>query len=650
VTGRYQINGSNVLAIPPGGQNIAVGVNAGTSTTTGARNTFVGQTAGALNTTGNNNTFLGASAGLSNTTGTGNSFLGATAGLSNTTGNSNTFLGASAGFSNTTGNGNSFLGQTAGYFNTTGTYNTYIGCQSGLNETTGYRNTFLGFRSGYFSTTNSSNTFVGLLSGYNNTTGSNNIAIGEYAGYNNETGNNNIAIGSYTVFPSTTSSNRLNIGNVVYGDLLFGNIGIGTDSPTEKFEVNGNIKSDFGVIANTGTFSGDVSAGSIYSHTGIVQSTSAISILTDSFPEQSFGSFHIEDATLGYPIRVGIGYHGYPLASFLSVAGGFHTLLGGGEGTAEIGVMDSTLNTQYFTSGYNEYTQLVMTGSAAAGDRNGYRFRVTRQNAFGDNRPVLHLDSLVTNTWSYDTLVVNSSGSKVGINTGTPSEKLEVNGNIKAEFGVIASTLTIGGVLFDPMMVAADTTTIASDLSSEVTRATNREDAIAIDTGTLNNTTAKLNTSNTFTSASGNSFTYGVNVGSLTFVGDSSIQTRVFAPISVSSENVSSISIASTEYVAITTVTYISIAGRILQGQATVILDNDDGGARAYTCKITVNGVLMGIEYSNNQLASDDEILPIPIFITSTTGGSTDITLWCKSDNAAGTQLARNRSIYVVEY
>ena len=284
VTGRYQINGSNVLAIPPGGQNIAVGVNAGTSTTTGARNTFVGQTAGALNTTGTDNTFLGASAGIANISGVNNTFVGKRSGYTNSTGLSNTFVGNECGYYTTTGTINTFVGYQAGYNNIAGIGNNFIGVAAGHENTLGNSNSFLGYWTGYYNTEGYENTFLGNTAGYKNTIGYQNVAVGKlagfsnvngyrntflgvyagyyslgssntfvgnFAGFRNTTGSNNIAIGAYADFVSTTSSNRLNIGNVVYGDLLSGNIGIGTISPTEKFEVNGNIKADFGVITST---------------------------------------------------------------------------------------------------------------------------------------------------------------------------------------------------------------------------------------------------------------------------------------------------------------------------------------------------------------------------------------------------------------
>ena len=146
-----------------GKDNVFVGYNAGSATTSGAVNTFIGFYAGHKNTTPSNNTFVGGYAGQDNTTGFSNAFVGRQAGYFNTTGCQNTFVGMSAGTSNTTGHHNTFLGFAAGYSNTTSSYNTFVGRSAGHSNTTGKHNTFLGYGAGESNTTGDSNTFFGLM-------------------------------------------------------------------------------------------------------------------------------------------------------------------------------------------------------------------------------------------------------------------------------------------------------------------------------------------------------------------------------------------------------------------------------------------------------------------------------------------------------
>ncbi|MDR1698437.1 MAG: hypothetical protein LBR75_01250 [Prevotellaceae bacterium] len=88
-------------------------------------------------------------------------------------------------------------------------------------------------------TTGNNNVALGYQSLMNNTTGQYNIAIGRYAGGGIRTGSNNIIIGN-DQNALHSGSNQLNIGSWIYGDN--GNIGIGTNEPAQKLDVNGQIR------------------------------------------------------------------------------------------------------------------------------------------------------------------------------------------------------------------------------------------------------------------------------------------------------------------------------------------------------------------------------------------------------------------------
>lgn len=122
--------------------------------------------------------------------------------------------------------------------NTTGTHNTANGMGALGTNTGGALNTANGMEALQFNTTGSNNVAVGADAMESNTIGSNNVALGESALRSNTTGSNNIAIGRYADVASSTGSNQLSIGNWIYG--TNGNIGVGTNAPTNKFQVNGS--------------------------------------------------------------------------------------------------------------------------------------------------------------------------------------------------------------------------------------------------------------------------------------------------------------------------------------------------------------------------------------------------------------------------
>ncbi|OCA76615.1 hypothetical protein BBH99_02565 [Chryseobacterium contaminans] len=80
---------------------------------------------------------------------------------------------------------------------------------------------------------------------FSSVTGTQNTAFGMNAGSGITTGSNNIVIGAGTQAVSNTSNNQLNIGNAIFGTGLSGTlaapagyIGIGTNNPNRKLEVN----------------------------------------------------------------------------------------------------------------------------------------------------------------------------------------------------------------------------------------------------------------------------------------------------------------------------------------------------------------------------------------------------------------------------
>ena len=151
-------------------------------------------------TTGDSNVAVGYQALTSNTTGISNAASGAYSLVSNTTGEYNTASGAISLFSNTTGNYNSASGHKSLGANTTGNNNTASGSGSLTANTTG-----------------KSNTASGFFSLFSNTSGCFNIGLGQSAGKSLATGNYNVMIGYETQPSSSNAENQIVIGKSATG-------------------------------------------------------------------------------------------------------------------------------------------------------------------------------------------------------------------------------------------------------------------------------------------------------------------------------------------------------------------------------------------------------------------------------------------------
>jgi hypothetical protein len=294
--------------ITTGTINNFIGSGAGYSNTTGSFNSFMGPAAGYNNTTGSSNTFIGALAGYNNTTGSANYFAGASAGYNDSTGSFNHFTGYLAGHNNTTGSSNYFNGYLAGLNNIAADSNHFEGFEAGLSNTTGSSNYCSGFKSGYQNISGSFNTLVGPLSdvlsgnlikagaiGYNAKVSQSNsfviggtgvdavkVGIGTTApqaklDVNSNEAASNVAIfrgngGFAQIFVTQGGTTITDLGSYPTGgytgtntpgdfkirtgaiDRMFlqyttGNVGIGTNTPSETLDVAGNIALT-GIITN----------------------------------------------------------------------------------------------------------------------------------------------------------------------------------------------------------------------------------------------------------------------------------------------------------------------------------------------------------------------------------------------------------------
>ncbi|MFC1510746.1 hypothetical protein ACFL49_03700, partial [Candidatus Omnitrophota bacterium] len=182
------------------------------------------------------NTFVGI--------GSGNFTTGSTA-TQTWHGSYNTVVGYQALDVNTTGSSNTVAGYKAMSNNTTGTYNTANGSEVMFSNTTGSTNTANGLKALRENTTGSGNIAFGMDSGRYHADGStlltdaeNSIYIGfEVRGFDNDD-NNSIVIGANAV---GLGANTVVLGNdSIVTTALKGNVGIGTNAPTAKLDVNGS--------------------------------------------------------------------------------------------------------------------------------------------------------------------------------------------------------------------------------------------------------------------------------------------------------------------------------------------------------------------------------------------------------------------------
>ena len=138
-----------------------------------------------------------------------------------------------------------------------GNYNTTIGYASTYSNTTGSYNTAIGHHSLYTNNSGSNNTAAGFFALRSNLSGNYNTAFGDSALYNNTVGNYNSALGYFANALSgltnstaiganaiVTQNNSLVLGSIsgTNGATSSVNVGIGTTAPSDKLEVNGNLR------------------------------------------------------------------------------------------------------------------------------------------------------------------------------------------------------------------------------------------------------------------------------------------------------------------------------------------------------------------------------------------------------------------------
>ena len=204
--GREALAASWGGAASSGNDNIAIGCQAAYTTTSGNTNITIGKSAGRCITTGYQNIYLGHTAGLGYSSGA--------------TGNNNIALGQAAGYTLCCAQESVFIGTKAGYYNKIGKRNVYIGCGAGrcMGQSGGADNVALGHCALAGSTTPGSNTggsnvSIGEGSGFAITSGNYNVFLGRESGCTVTSRQRNILIGTQVQAVSATGNCQLAIGN-----------------------------------------------------------------------------------------------------------------------------------------------------------------------------------------------------------------------------------------------------------------------------------------------------------------------------------------------------------------------------------------------------------------------------------------------------
>lgn len=176
--------------------------------------------------------------------------------------------------------GSTFLGYNAGSVNTHLT-NTGIGFKSLQSNISGNNNTAVGYYS-LPSNTGNGNTGVGKNALLNNTTGSNNTALGYNANVGSVSLVNATAIGYNAV---VNASNSLVLGGTGANTV---NVGINTEIPAAKLDVNGNFK-----LGTLGT-----------AHTSIIKASATVPSFTVMLNTTNVANISVSGATTGAVVFV----------------------------------------------------------------------------------------------------------------------------------------------------------------------------------------------------------------------------------------------------------------------------------------------------------------------------------------------------------
>jgi trimeric autotransporter adhesin len=467
--------------------NLALGIDAQESITSGSGNIAFGDSTLLLNETGYNNTAIGYKA-LSTGIGYLNTAVGATALRFSTLGIFNTAVGAGALNATTSGRSNTAIGYTALGDNKTGNENVAIGYAALRLNTTAHNLVAIGDSALYNNTAALYNTAIGSKSLRSNTLGSHNTATGYYSLYSNTTGSNNIAMGHNSLSSNTIGSANVAIGNAALASntVKGGNVAIGDsalysngDGATASFQGLANTAIGIGALKNNTTGYDNTANGSYalyYNSTGYDNTANGVNALnsnTTGFLNTANGYNALSSNTTGfYNTANGVNALNSNTTGSINTANGTYALYYNTTGyynTANgVNALKSNTTGNYNSANGNNSLYHNSTGSSntglgvyalygnTVGTANtalGYLALKNNENGFYNTALGYNADTYtgtLTNSTSIganarvdtdNSMVLGSingingalADTKVGIGTTAPAERLHVKGIVRIE-------------------------------------------------------------------------------------------------------------------------------------------------------------------------------------------------------------------------
>lgn len=431
--GSLEFNSTDLTVWNNGKSNIDTNTSFGDSAlrrnSTGGWNTAYGQTALFSNSTGHFNTAIGMATLSANGSGQLNTALGYGSLNTSNTGNQNTGLGSNSLRNNVSGNSNSAVGYNSLGFNLTGSNNVAIGTSAGSyifpsgDNTAVNQSVYLGAEIKTFANNQTNEVVIGYGAAGS---GSNSVTLGNNSitktllkgtvgiGTTSPSSRLHISSSSNTPFRMTRTggsdysfelgaSNDLYLVNNGIGSypltvLQSGNTGIGTMTPSEKLEVNGNIKSNSLITGITSYDSNGITVKNAANSASLWSINKGAGDGTENWQVYNFARNSIDFSINNTSGNIGIGTTA-PLSG--GSAAKWITLNGS---TYSGGIIGSVNGTAKF---YNFYDNTTNTLSLQAASGVGISFST-------DNNERMRI----------------SSGGKVAIGMAPNSARLTVNGAV----------------------------------------------------------------------------------------------------------------------------------------------------------------------------------------------------------------------------